>query len=479
MDNGIRFVETIEPEAWKPLELSNVFILYTYRTGCSWIFTGTELAGLVYRQCGIFDSKEHAEEALLKFPDVLAKCTGDVPSFTRACIKEVALGKLGYETGKVWFYRHSSSRSEENPLKHIDRFDPIDNDPDCPTVLLGGNGRQVKESSWDNKVDSLNISGNNKEKSLTMTQDAGPSNGIVKLEGGKRTDADRKAIWAKVEENLKKPRDEQDIVEIRDRNNNKVGCLLHVGGNGWDAFSAIPKKESTDAVKVKQHVFTEEERKAIREEITMYFMEGQCSTRVPASVTRQGVSKSGTTLFNKAEEPKEQVQKLTVYPQPEGMKDGRVVCDYKTGRISVEGNETENSGANTALKQDDVRQTVYDLYAYRNDGWFRFKRVASFSSKMDAEKFLKCNRNLIVSGTYVGEPPIYGRAAIAEVYLGMVVEHAVATLWFYKDLCQVLDSNPPQYTGEFVETEYDSGFDITKLFAVDGCAGCRRTNYCK
>ena len=42
------------------------------------------------------------------------------------------------------------------------------------------------------------------------------------------------------------------------------------------------------------------------------------------------------------------------------------------------------------------------------------------------------------------------------------------TLWFYKDLCQVLDSNPPQYTGAFVETEYDHGFDIAKLFAVDG-----------
>lgn len=70
MDNGIRFVETIESEAWKPLELSKVFILYTYRTGCSWILTGTELRGLVYRQCGIFDSKEHAEEALFKFPDV-------------------------------------------------------------------------------------------------------------------------------------------------------------------------------------------------------------------------------------------------------------------------------------------------------------------------------------------------------------------------------------------------------------------------
>lgn len=68
----------------------------------------------------------------------------------------------------------------------------------------------------------------------------------------------------------------------------------------------------------------------------------------------------------------------------------------------------------------------------------------------------------------VGEPPIYGRAVIAEVYLGMVGEHAVATLWFYKDLCNVFDSNPPQYTGEFVETEYDRGFDIAKLFAVDG-----------
>lgn len=123
MNNGISFVNTIEPENWKPLELSKVFILYTYRTGCSWIFTGTELAGLVYRQCGIFDSKEHAEEALFKFPDVLSKCTGDVPSFTRACIKEVALGKLGDESGKVWFYRHGSSRSEESPLQYIDRFD--------------------------------------------------------------------------------------------------------------------------------------------------------------------------------------------------------------------------------------------------------------------------------------------------------------------------------------------------------------------
>ena len=236
----------------------------------------------------------------------------------------------------------------------------------------------MRQSSWDNKMDSLNISVNIKEKSLTMTLAATPADETVNLDGGELTDADRKAIWAKVEENLKKPRDEQDIVEIRDRNNNKVGCLLHVEGHGWNAFSPIPKKESTDAVKVKQQVFTEEERKAIREEITMYFMEGQCSTRVPASVTRQGVGKSGTTLFNKAEEPKEQVQKLTVYPQPEGMKDRRLVCDYKTGRISVDGNETENSGANTALKQDDVRQTVYDLYAYRNDGRFRFKRVASF-----------------------------------------------------------------------------------------------------
>ena len=26
----------------------------------------------------------------------------------------------------------------------------------------------------------------------------------------------------------------------------------------------------------------------------------------------------------------------------------------------------------------------------------------------------------------------------------------------------------PQYIGAFVETEYDRGFDITKLFAVDG-----------
>ena len=468
MDNGIHFVDTIEPETWKPLELSKVFILYTYRTGCSWIFTGTELAGLVYRQCGIFDSKEHAEEALFKFPDVLSKCTGDVPSFTRACIKEVTLGKLGDESGKVWFYRYSSTRSEENPLKHIDRFDPIDNDPDCPTVLLGGNGRPVKESSWDNVVDSLNISGNNMEKSLTVTPDAGPAEGIVKLEDGILTDADRKAIWAKVEENLKKPRDEQDIVEIRDRNNNKVGCLLHVEGHGWNAFSAIPKKESTDAVKATKWVFTEEERKAIREEIEKYLMEDRCSIRVPASVIRQGVSKSGTTVFNKAEEPKEQVQKLTVYPQPEGMKDGRLVCDYKTGRISVEGNETEIPGANTAVKQDDARQTVYDLYAYRNDGRFRFKRVASFRTKMDAEKFLKYNRNLIVSGTCVGEPPSYDRAAITEVYLGMVGEHAVVALWFYKDFCQVLDSNPPQYIGEFVETEYDRGFDITKLFAVDG-----------
>ena len=467
MDNGIHFVNTIEPETWKPLELSKVFILYTYRTGCSWIFTGTELAGLVYRQCGIFDSKEHAEEALFKFPDVLSKCTGDVPSFTWACIKEVALGKLGDETGKVWFYRHSSSRSEENPLKHIDRFDPIDNDPDCPTALLGGNGRQVKESSWDNKVDSLNNSGNDKEKSLTMTPDAGPMNGIVKLEGGILTDADRKAIWAKVEENLKKSRDEQDIVEIRDRNNNKVGCLLHVEGHGWDAFSAIPKKESTDAVKTTKWVFSEEERKAIREEIEKYFMEDRCSTRVPASVIRQGVSKSGTTLFNKAEESIEQVQKLTVYPQPEGLTDGKLVCDYNTGRISVEGNETGKSGTNTVVKYDDVRQTVYDLYAYRNDGRFRFKRVASFSSKIDAEKFLKYNRNLIVSGTCVGEPPSYDRAVITEVYLGMVGEHAVVALWFYKDFCQVLDSNPPQYTVEFVETEYDRGFDIAKLFAVD------------
>ena len=53
---------------------------------------------------------------------------------------------------------------------------------------------------------------------------------------------------------------------------------------------------------------------------------------------------------------------------------------------------------------------------------------------MDAEKFLKYNRNLIVSGTCVGEPPLYGRAVIAEVYLGMAGEHAVATLWFYKEL---------------------------------------------
>ena len=465
MYNGIHFVNTIEPETWKPLELSKVFILYTYRTGCSWIFTGTELAGLVYRQCGIFDSKEHAEEALFKFPDVLSKCTGDVPSFTRACIKEVPIGKLGDESGKVWFYKHSSTRSEENPLKYIDRFDPIDNDPDCPTVLLGGNGRQVKESSWDNKVDSLNISGNSREKSLTMRPDVITAEGTVNLDGFALTDAERKAIWAKVEENLKKPRDEQDIVEIRDRNNSKVGCLLHVEGHGWDAFSAIPKKESTNAVKVKQQVFTEEERKAIREEIKNYFMEGQCSTLVPAS---EGVSETGTTLFNKEGESKEQVQKLTVYPQPEGMKDGRLVCDYKSGRISVEGNDTKKSGANTALKQDEVRQTVYDLYAYRTDGGFRFKRVASFGSKMDAEKFLKYNRNLIVSGTCVGEPPSYDHAVITEVYLGMVGEHAVVALWFYKDLCQVLDSNPPQYIGAFVETEYDRGFDITKLFAVDG-----------
>jgi hypothetical protein len=122
----------------------------------------------------------------------------------------------------------------------------------------------------------------------------------------------------------------------------------------------------------------------------------------------------------------------------------------------------------TTVKQDDVRQTVYDLYAYRTDGGFRFKRVASFGSKMDAEKFLKYNRNLIVSGICVGEPPSYDHAVITEVYLGMVGEHAVVALWFYKDLCQVLDSNPPQYIGAFVETEYDRGFDITKLFAVDG-----------
>ena len=468
MDNGIHFVNTIEPETWKPLELSKVYILYTYRTGCSWIATGTELQGLVYRQCGIFDSKEHAEEALFKFPDVLSKCTGDVPSFSRACIKEVALGKLGDESGNVWFYRHCSTRSEENPLKHIDRFDPIDNDPDCPTVLLGGNGRQVKESSWDNKVDSLNISGNNMEKSLTVTSAVSPAEGTVKLKGGELTDADRKAIWAKVEENLKKPRDEQDIVEIRDRNNNKVGCLLHVGGHGWDAFSAISKKESMNAAKVNKRVFTEEERKAIREEIVNFFMEGQCSTRVTAPVIRQGESKSGTTLFHKDGEPKEQVQKLTVYPQPEGMKDERLVCDYTTGQISVESNEMGKSGANTALKRDDARQTVYDLYAYSSVGRFRFKRVASFSSKIDAEKFLKYNRILVVSGTSLCEPPIYDRAVIAEVYLGMVGEHAVDTLWFYKDVCQVLDSNPPQYTGAFVETEYDHGFDIANLFAVDG-----------
>jgi hypothetical protein len=318
-------------------------------------------------------------------------------------------------------------------------------------------------------VDSLNLSGNNREKSLTATPAASPAEGTVKLDGVVLTDADRKAIWAKVEENLKKPRDEQDIVEIRDRNNNKVGCLLHVGGHGWDAFSAIPKKESTDAVKAKQRVFTEEERKAIREEIEKYFMDGRCSTRVPASEIRQGcVSKFGIDLANKATVSKEKVQKLTVYPQPKGMKDGQLVCDYKTGRISVEGNESEKYGANTAVKQDDDRQTVYDLYAYRNDGGFRFKRVASFGSKIEAEKFLKYNRNLIVSGTCVGEPPSYDRAVIAEVYFGMVGEHAVVALWFYKDFCQVLDSNPPQYTGSFSETGYDRGFDIAKLFAVDG-----------
>ena len=71
MDNGIHFVNTIEPETWKPMELSKVYILYTYRTGCSWIFTGTELAGLVYRQCGIFDSKEHAEEAVKSFCTIM------------------------------------------------------------------------------------------------------------------------------------------------------------------------------------------------------------------------------------------------------------------------------------------------------------------------------------------------------------------------------------------------------------------------
>ena len=37
-----------------------------------------------------------------------------------------------------------------------------------------------------------------------------------------------------------------------------------------------------------------------------------------------------------------------------------------------------------------------------------------------------------------------------------------------EDFCQVLYSNLPQYTGAFSETEYDRGFDIAKLFTVDG-----------